>query len=98
MEETARAAVLRLGPLAGLARVYVLGDVNVLSHAEGEVANKRPSLGQAKVPPERPVVALAEHLRRQTSPSWNAQPVCSALFPTVQHATPHQNRPAGWGV
>jgi hypothetical protein len=39
MEEAARAAVFRLGPLAGLARAYVLGNVNVLSHPEGEAAN-----------------------------------------------------------
>ncbi len=39
MEEAARAAVFRLGPLASLARAYVLGNVNVLSHPEGEAAN-----------------------------------------------------------
>jgi hypothetical protein len=62
-------AVFRLGPLAGLARAYVLGNVNLLSHPEGEAANQRPRLGPPKVPPERPVVALAENLRPQTPPA-----------------------------
>ncbi len=39
MEEATRAAVLRLGPLAGLARAYILGNVNVLSHPQGKEAN-----------------------------------------------------------
>ena len=73
MEEAARAAVLRLGPLARLARAHVLGDIDVLTHPDGEAANQRPRLGPPEVPPERPVVALAEHLRPQTPPSGDAR-------------------------
>jgi hypothetical protein len=101
MDEAARAAMLRLGPLARLARAYVLGHVNVLPHPEGEAANERPRLGpaaSAEVPAERPVVALAENLRPQTPPRGNAEPVRSALPPPVQQATPHQKRPAERGV
>ena len=98
MEEVTLSAMLRLGPLARLARAHVLGDVHVLPHPEGEAANERPRLGPSEVPPEWSVVALAENLRPQTPPRGNAQPVRrSALPPTVQQATPHRKRPAGRG-
>jgi hypothetical protein len=38
VEEPTWAAVLRLGPLASLARAHVLGDRDVLTHPEGEEA------------------------------------------------------------
>jgi hypothetical protein len=38
MEEAARTAMLRLGPLARLAGAHVLGNVAVLTHPEGEAA------------------------------------------------------------
>ena len=98
MKEATRSAMLHLGPLARLARAHVLGDVHVLPHPEGEAANEQPHFGPSEVPPEWSVVALAENLRPQTPPRWNAQPVRSALPPTVQQATPHQKRPAGRGV
>jgi hypothetical protein len=98
MDEATRSAMLRLGPLASLARPHVLGDVDVLPHPEGEAANQRPRLGPSEVPPEWPVVALAENLRPQTPPRGDAQPVRGALPPTVQQATPHQKRPTGRGV
>ncbi len=45
MEETARAAVLRLRPLARLASAHVLGDIKVLTDPEGKATNQRPRLG-----------------------------------------------------
>jgi hypothetical protein len=40
MEETTRAAVLRLRPLARLARAHVLGHVKVLPYPEGKATNQ----------------------------------------------------------
>jgi hypothetical protein len=40
MEETTRAAVLRLRPLARLARAHVLGHVKVLPDPEGKATNQ----------------------------------------------------------
>ncbi len=40
MEQATRTAVLRLHPLALLARARVLGHVDVLPHPEGKAANK----------------------------------------------------------
>ena len=62
MEEPARAAVLCLGALARLARVHILSDVIILAHAEGQAQHQRPRLGAPKMPPERAVMAVAEHL------------------------------------
>ena len=83
MEETARAAMLRLHSLARLARAHVLGDVDVLPNPEGQAANQRPRLGTSEVTPERTVVALAQHLRPQTPPAGNAQPIGHALAAAV---------------
>ena len=83
MKETAWAAMLRLHPLARLARAYVLGDVEVLPHPEGQAANQRPRLGTSEVTPKRTVVALAQHLRPQTPPAGNAQPIGHALAAAV---------------
>ena len=95
MEQSPRSAVLRLRPLACLARAHVLGDVDVLTHPEGEPANQRPRLGPPEMPPQRSVVALAQHLRPQVAACGDAQPVRRPLTPSVQQAAPHQERTAG---
>ncbi len=90
MEEATRSAVLRLGPLARLARlarVHVLGHVAVLPNPDGQAAHQRPRLGPAKVPPKRPIMALAEHLRTHTAASGNTEPVRFTLAPPVQQTT-----------
>jgi len=96
VKETAWAAMLRLHPLARLARAYVLGDIEILPHPKGQAAHQRPRLGAPKVPPEWPIVTLAEHLRSQPTPGGYAKPVRSALAPAVQQAASHQERPARW--
>ncbi len=96
MEEATRSAVLRLGPLARLARAHELGHVAVLPNAEGEAAHQLPRLGPAKVPPERPIMVLAEHLRTHTAASGDAEPVHFTLAPPVQQTAQHQKCPAGW--
>jgi hypothetical protein len=98
MEEAARTAVLRLRPLARLACAHVLGDVDILPHPEGEAAHQRSRLGPSKMPSQRSVVALAEHLRPQTPAGGDAQPVCCALPTLVQQAAAHQKRTAGRGA
>ena len=75
MEEAAWAAVLRFHPLARLARADILGDVKVLPHPEGKATNQRPRLGPSKVPPDRPIMALAQHLGPQAPARRDAQPV-----------------------
>ena len=84
IEEATRFAVLRLGPLARLARAYVLRHVDVLPHPEGQASNQRSRLGPAEVPAEWAVVALAENLRPQVATRRDAQPVCRALAAAVQ--------------
>ena len=63
MEEPEQAAVRRFGALARLAQVHVLSNVDALAHPEGKAQHQRPHLSAPKVPPERAVMALAEHLR-----------------------------------
>ena len=94
MEEPARAAVLRLGALARLARAHVLGDVDVLAHPEGEAAYQRPCLGASEVAAERAVVALAKYLRTQATACRDAKTVSLALAAAVQQAAADQERPA----
>jgi hypothetical protein len=84
MEEAARAAVLRLGSLARLARAYVLCHVAILPYPEGKATHQRPSLGPPEVSAKRPIVALAENLRPQVATRRDAQPVCRALAAAVQ--------------
>ncbi len=69
VEEPSRAAVFRLGALARLAQAHVFGDINVLPHPKGEAAHQLPRLGPPEVSPERPVVALLEHLCAQPPPA-----------------------------
>ena len=74
MLEPARAAVLRLGALAGLARAHVHGDVDVLAHPEGEAPHQRPRLGSPEVPSGpswHSRSTCAEHLR--AGPSWHSR-------------------------
>ena len=97
MEETARAAVLRLRPLARLARAHVLCDIKVLTYPEGKAMNQRACLGPPEVPPNRPIVALAQHLSPQAPARGDAQPVRCALAPPIQQAAQHQKRAAGRG-
>ena len=85
MEEPAWAAVLRLGALARLARAHVLGDVDVLAHPEGEAPHQRPRLGAPKMPSERAVMAVAEHLRAQPA-GGDAEAIRSALSAAVEEA------------
>jgi hypothetical protein len=86
--------MLRLHPLARLARANILGDIDVLPNPEGQPANQRPRLGAPKVTPERYVVAFTQNLCPQTPTGGNAPPVGRALAPAVQQAAPHQERPA----
>jgi hypothetical protein len=72
VKKPARAAVLRLDPLARLARANVLGDVDLLSHPESEATDQRPRLGSPEMPAEWAVVALAQYLRSQTSARGDA--------------------------
>ena len=83
MDKSARAAVLRLGALARLARAYVLGDVDVLAHPEGEAAYQRPRLGASEVPPERPVMAT-QYLRAQSAAGGDAEAIRLALPAAIQ--------------
>ena len=78
MEEPARAAVLHLGALArhGLARAH---DVEMLAHTEGKAPHQRPRLGAPKMPAERAVVVVAEHLCAQPAACGDAEAVRSAL-------------------
>jgi hypothetical protein len=94
-KETAWAAVLRFHPLASLARADILGDVEVLPDPEGTATNQRSRLGPPEVPPDRPIVALAQHLSPQAPARGDAQPVRCALAPPIQQAAPHQER-AAW--
>jgi hypothetical protein len=89
MKETARAAMIRLHPLARLARANILSDVDVLPNPKGQAANQRPRLGAPKVPSKRTVVALAQYLPPQTPTGGDAQPIGRALAPAVQQAAPH---------
>ena len=86
MEEPAWAAVLRLGALVRPARAHVLGDVDVPAHPQGEAPHQRPRLGSPKVPPERAVVELAEHLDAQSA-------VRLALAAAIEKAATYQKRP-----
>ncbi len=97
MEEATLSAVLRLGPLARLARAHILGHVAVLPNPEGKAAHQLPRLGPAKVPPKLPIMALAEHLRTHTAASGDAEQVLFTLAPPVQQTAQHQKCPAGWG-
>ena len=90
MEETARAAMLRLRPLARLTRAHVLGDIKVLTNPEGKATNQRPRLGPPEVPAEWAVVALAEHLRPEPTACGNAEAVRLALPAAVQETATHQ--------
>ena len=90
MEETARAAVLRLRPLARLARAHVLCDIKVLTYPEGKATNQRPRLGPPEVSTEWAVVALAEHLRPEPTAGGDAEAVCLTLPAAVQETTTHQ--------
>jgi hypothetical protein len=89
MEEATWSAVLRLCPLARLARARVLRHVDILPNPEGQASHQRPRLGPAKVPSERLVMALPEYLRVQPAARGDAQPVHGALAPTVQQAASH---------
>jgi hypothetical protein len=100
MEEATRstvAAVLRLGPLARLARVHVLRHIYILAHPEGLALHQQPHLCPAKVSAKLPVVALAKHLRAQPAARWDAKPVHCALAPPVQQAASHHKRSARLG-
>jgi hypothetical protein len=61
MEETARAAVLRLRPLARLARAHVLGDIRVLTDPEARRRTSDPA--RPKCPPR--------------GPSWHSRSTCA---------------------
>jgi hypothetical protein len=97
MEEAVRSAVLRLGPLARLARAHVLCHVDVLPHPEGQAPNQQACLAPAEVSAKWAVMALAHHLRTQPATHWDAEPVRFALPPPVKQAAPHQKRPARRG-
>ena len=84
MNEPARAAMLRLGALASLARAHVLCDVDVLADPEGEAPYQRPRLGAPEVSSERAVVTLAEHLRAQSAAGGDTKAVSLALSAAVQ--------------
>ena len=96
MEEpaTQRATVLRLGALERLARAHVVSDVDVRVHPEGEAPHQRPRLGAPKVPPERAVIAVAEHLCAQPAAGGDAEAVRSARSATLEEAVTHQKRSA----
>ena len=89
--------MLRFHPLASLARADILGDVEVLPDPEGKATNQRSRLGPPEVPPDRPIVALAQHLSPQAPARGDAQPVHCALAPPIQQAAPYQKRAAGRG-
>jgi hypothetical protein len=92
MEEATRSAMLRLGPLARLARAHVLRHVDILDHPEGQASHQRPRLGPTEVSAERPIVALAKHLRAQPAARRDAQPVHGTLPPpdiTIFHVISH---------
>ena len=103
MEEPARAAVLCLGALARLARVHILSDVIILAHAEGQAQHQRPRLGAPKMPPERAVMAVAEHLCPPPAAGTarrlrGCRGVHSALSAAVKEAATHQKLPSLRGV
>ena len=94
MEEPTRAAVLRFGALARLTRAHVLGDVDVLTHPEGEAPHQGPRLSPSEVPPQRRIVALAKHLRAQPAAGGDAQAVRRTLPAAIEETTTDQKRPA----
>ena len=89
IDKPVRAAVLRLGALARLARAHrdVVGDVDVLAHPQGQ----RPGLG--KVPPERAVVVTRGAPARAAA-GGDAEPVCLTLDVAIGEATTDQKRPS----
>ncbi len=96
MDESARAAMLRLGALARLARAHILGNVDGLrlAHPEGEPQHQRHRLGAAEVAPKWPVVAFAQHLRAQSTAGGDAEAVRLTLSTAVQQSalTPQHTR------
>jgi hypothetical protein len=63
----------RAPALARVARADVLSDVEVLADPEGEATNQRPRLGPPEVPPDRPIMALAQHLSPQATTHGDEQ-------------------------
>ena len=57
-------------------------------------STRYPVFGPPKVPPERAVMAVAEHLRAQPAAGGDAEAVRSALSAAEEEATTHQKRPA----
>ena len=56
--------------------------------------HRRPRLGSPDVPPERDVLALAEHQRTQPAACGDAEPLRFALPAAIEEAATYQKRPA----